>query len=95
MLKCKNDSNRTYKGTESSPKGLGYCAHALKIKTVKRGKDGNLWIVKKMSSGIKRWILDKSNDDKLIEEFNKLLKKNIIDTRKDINTFNKLIAKLD
>lgn len=33
MPKCKNDNKRTYKGTEPSPKGLGYCAHAEKINT--------------------------------------------------------------
>ena len=25
---CKNDPSRKYKGTEPSPKGLGWCAHA-------------------------------------------------------------------
>jgi hypothetical protein len=27
MPKCKNDLTRSYKDTEQSPKGLGYCAH--------------------------------------------------------------------
>jgi hypothetical protein len=26
-LKCKNDPKRYYKGTEPSPKGLGYCGY--------------------------------------------------------------------
>ena len=30
MPKCKNDPTRYYKGSEPSPKGLGYCAHGLK-----------------------------------------------------------------
>ena len=25
MPKCKNDNSKSYKGTEPSPKGLGYC----------------------------------------------------------------------
>lgn len=31
MPNCKNDSKKSYKGTEPSPKGLGYCAHASKV----------------------------------------------------------------
>ena len=31
MPNCKNDSKKSYKGTEQSPKGLGYCAHASKV----------------------------------------------------------------
>ena len=45
MYYCINDKSRTYKGTEPSPKGLGYCAHAEKIDSKKKGKDGNIWIV--------------------------------------------------
>lgn len=56
MLKCKNDPKRTYKGTEPSPKGLGYCAHNMKVDTIKKGKDGNKWIVKKVKNGSKRWV---------------------------------------
>ena len=36
MPKCINDLSRSYKGTESSPKGLGYCAHNEKIGTKKK-----------------------------------------------------------
>ena len=56
MPKCKNDKNRTYKGTEPSPKGLGICAHAEKIGFKLKGNDGNTWIVKQISFGFKRWI---------------------------------------
>lgn len=56
MPKCKNDNTRSYKGTEPSPKGLGYCAHAEKINTKKKGKDGNLWIVAQTKTNVKRWI---------------------------------------
>lgn len=31
MPNCKNDSKKSYKGTEPSPKGLRYCAHASKV----------------------------------------------------------------
>jgi len=56
-LRCINDKKTIYIGTEPSPKGFGYCAHAEKINTIKKGKDGNIWIVKKNNSGIKRWML--------------------------------------
>lgn len=38
-MKCKNDSTRTYKGTEPSPKGRGVCAHAEPVDN-NRVKDG-------------------------------------------------------
>ena len=57
MPKCKNDTTRSYKGNEPSPKGLGYCAHAEKLNKKKKGKDGNMWIVSKTSKGVKRWII--------------------------------------
>jgi len=56
MPNCKNDSTRKYKGTEPSPKGLGYCAHSMKIGEVKTGKDGNKWEVRKIKNGSKRWM---------------------------------------
>jgi len=56
MPKCKNDPNRSYKGTEPSPKGLGYCAHSMKVGDKKKGKDGNMWIIKKVKNGSKRWM---------------------------------------
>ena len=56
MPKCKNDKKRYYKGTEPSPKGLGYCAHSEKINSKKNGKDGKVWIVKKIKNGSKRWV---------------------------------------
>ena len=30
MPSCKNDPTRKYKGTEPSPKGLGFCDHSMK-----------------------------------------------------------------
>ena len=56
MPKCKNDKTSYYKGSEPSPKGLGYCARCLKVGMVKRGKDGNKWEVRKTKNGIKRWM---------------------------------------
>lgn len=56
MPYCKNDIKKTYKGNESSPKGLGYCAHMEDLGTKKRGLDGNIWIIKSTKSGSKRWV---------------------------------------
>lgn len=56
MPKCKNDPTKNYKGNEPSPKGLGICAHAEKIGKRLKGKDGNIWIIKKTKNGIKRWV---------------------------------------
>lgn len=44
-LKCKNDPKSHYKGDEPSPKGRGYCAHAEKVGTKKKGTDGGIWTV--------------------------------------------------
>lgn len=55
MPKCKNDSTRTYKGTEPSPKGNGYCAHAETLGSHKKGTDGNMWYVTQTKQGVKRW----------------------------------------
>ena len=55
MPKCKNDSSRSYKGTEPSPKGFGYCGHAEKVGKRMKGKDGKIWIVVKNKNGIKKW----------------------------------------
>ena len=49
MPKCKNSDKGTYKGTEPSPKGLGWCAHSEKEGKIRKGKDNKQWIVKKMS----------------------------------------------
>lgn len=55
VLYCKNDLSRTYKGTEPSPKGRGYCAHMEPVGKVRKGLDGNKWIVKQISAS-KRWF---------------------------------------
>ena len=93
MPKCKNDPKKSYKGTEPSPKGLGWCAHGEKEGKKRKGKDGNQWIVKKVSNGSKRWVkykkvsTKKLKDNNETEEFNKLLKKRYINYGKDMKLF--------
>jgi hypothetical protein len=53
MPNCKNNSKKTYKGDEPSPKGLGFCASAEKEGIEMKGKDGNMW-VKKNGKWIKK-----------------------------------------
>lgn len=59
MPSCKNGKG-SYKGTEPSPRGRGFCAKHEKIGTKKRGKDKKMWVVRsvKMSTGkrSKRWF---------------------------------------
>jgi hypothetical protein len=87
---CKNNPKKKYKGTEPSPKGLGFCAHSEKLGVKKKGKDENEWIIKSTKTGVKRWIKifsQKSSKKKKIqcikskETYNKIKK---IKT-KDIN----------
>lgn len=54
-MKCKNDLTRTYSGTEPSPKGLGWCAHAEDTGKVRKGRDGALWTVAQDKNGTKAW----------------------------------------
>ena len=70
MLECKNDIKRKYKGTEPSPKGLGYCAHAEKLGKKKKGKDKNTWIVIENKNGIKRWVKFNPNTKYIIKKVN-------------------------
>jgi predicted nucleic acid-binding protein len=56
MPLCKNDPKRKYKGNEPSPKGLGWCAHAETIGKVRKGLNGNKWIIKKINNGQLRWV---------------------------------------
>ena len=57
IKKCINDPETNYLGTEPSPKGLGFCAHAEKINTLKMGKNNKLWIVKPNINNVKRWVV--------------------------------------
>lgn len=87
MPKCKNNSKRSYKGNEPSPKGLGYCAHTMKEGSKKIGKDGNKWIVKKIKNGQLRWMKFKNDDDgyKIVNvNVNNLKKYNTLDSGLDL-----------
>jgi len=53
---CKNNPTRKYKGTEPSPKGFGWCASGEKIGKKRKGTDGNMWVIRKVSNGSKRWM---------------------------------------
>jgi hypothetical protein len=91
MPKCLNDSKKTYKGDEPSPKGIGYSATIEEVGKIMKGKDNNLWIVKLISNGQKRWIKNTlrtnkeelkseditTNNKKLVE-----IEENIIDDKK-------------
>lgn len=83
MTKCFNDPSRSYKGTEQSPKGYGICAHLQKIGSIRLGKDGHLWIIKKIKNGTKRWF--KVLNDSKIETLKVYLKPkvSIIEINKD------------
>lgn len=65
MPVCKNDASKTYTGTEPSPKGLGYCAHAEKAGIKRIGRDGNHWIIATTKTDIMRWVRFNDSRDKL------------------------------
>mgnify|MGYP001177019192 CR=1 FL=1 len=44
-----------YTGTEPSPQGKGWCAHAEKVGTRKKGNDGSMWHVAKDKNGRHSW----------------------------------------
>lgn len=54
-LPCKNDPLTKYKGTEPSPKGLGYCAHPQALGSKKTGLDGKQYQVRADKNGKKSW----------------------------------------
>ena len=73
---CKNDNKRYYKGTETSPRGLGYSAQVMKVGSKKTGKDGNMWIVKEIKDGSLRWMKFKTKEDyKIVDVSESNLKK--------------------
>jgi hypothetical protein len=82
MPKCLNNPKKSYKGTEPSPKGLGYCAGKMKVGEKKKGTDGNVWIVKKVKNGSKRWM-KKDNKIKKIKNYKYNLKYNFKPSKKD------------
>ena len=64
MPKCKNNLKKTYKGTEPSPKGKGWCAGGMEEGVTKKGTDGNKWIVASNKLGHKRWKKDTKTKSK-------------------------------
>ena len=71
MPNCKNDSTRTYKGTEPSPKGYGYCAHAEKVGAQRQGRDKLGWHVSQDKNGRLYWarnIKKKTNEKKISDK---------------------------
>ena len=90
MPKCKNDNKRYYKGNEPSPRGLGYSAQVMKEGSKKKGKDGNMWIVKKIKDGSLRWMNFENKDDyKIVDVSESNLKKykleaDIVSSARDI-----------
>ena len=90
MPKCKNDSTKSYKGNEPSPKGLGFCAHAMELGNKKRGLDGNMWMVHETNKGTKRWIkIIKQTKKYSGSKTSKLIKKSIKKPNKKSSSKNK------
>ena len=87
MPQCKNDKTKSYKGTEPSPKGLGYCAHAEKLGQKRIGKDKNMWIVINTKNNVKKWI--KYTYDNIIEKLNKLDEDEIIKLNDQLDDYYK------
>jgi hypothetical protein len=57
MPKCLNHTGSYFRGTEPSPKGRGFCARGENVGKKMRGqKDRKMWVVKKTSNGVKRWV---------------------------------------
>lgn len=54
-MRCKNDPAASFSGTEPSPKGLGYCAHAERPGKVRKGLDGRTWVAVADKSGRVSW----------------------------------------
>ena len=55
MPEGKNDSTRSYKGNEPSPKGKGFCAQTEREGKKMKGQDGHSWKVTKDRIGRKSW----------------------------------------
>ena len=80
----------TFKGTEPSPKGKGYCARNLKVGKRMKGKDGNMWVVKKTKRG-QRWFKIK-NKKKLTKNKKNNTKKLLNKYYNEMNDFPNPIA---
>jgi hypothetical protein len=92
MPKCLNDSKKTYKGDEPSPKGLGYSATVEEVGKIMEGKDDNLWIVKLILNGQKRWVKNISRTTEELKSKNTKNKK--LDETNNIIIDNKELAEV-
>ena len=54
-IPTKGDCRCYYKGSEPSPKGLGYCAHCGKEGMTKFGRDGLKWVITRRENGSMYW----------------------------------------
>ena len=97
MPQCKNSNTGTYKGTEPSPKGLGYCARGEKLGKKKKGLDGNMWEVKETKNGTPRWVKitknQKSVKKKSVKNKSKKKVKNINTKKIIVHRNNKIFEK--
>lgn len=87
MPRCKNDPERYYKGTEPSPKGLGFCAHASKLHESRKGKDGKYYIVKQDKLGRKSWKIDNERNKKELGRPKIVMRKSPVPARKRKQSF--------
>jgi hypothetical protein len=55
MPRCVNDPKAFYTGSEPSPKGKGYCAHAMRPGSRMTGQDGRGWEVRADKNGRLSW----------------------------------------
>lgn len=92
MPLCKNcppGSKKTYKGTEPSPKGLGYCGGCAIVGEIRGGKDGLMYIASKRKNGSVYWKKS-SNQQKKVK---KISNKTSVEIKKIINYFKKNVVK--
>ena len=85
MPKCKNNLKKTYKGTEPSPKGKGWCAGGMEEGVTKKGTDGNKWIVSADKNGNKRWKKDTKTKSKTASTTKSTTKSKTTSTNKSVD----------
>ena len=85
MPKCKNNPKKTYKGTEPSPKGKGWCAGGMEEGVTKKGTDGNKWIVASNKLGHKRWKKDTKTKSKTESTLKSTTKSKTTSTNKSVD----------
>ena len=85
MPKCKNNPKKTYKGTEPSPKGKGWCAGGMEEGVTKKGTDGNKWIVSADKNGNKRWKKDTKTKSKTKSTLKSTTKSKTTSTNKSVD----------